>query len=39
MEVDPAAPAGGSFILGAETHFFCSTFCRAKFAESAAAAR
>jgi hypothetical protein len=39
MEVDPAAPAGGSFTVGAETHVFCSTFCRAKFAESAAAGR
>lgn len=35
MEVDRAAAPGGSLRLGGETHFFCSTFCRAKFAASA----
>jgi YHS domain-containing protein len=32
MEVDRNAPSGGSFDLDGTTYYFCSTFCRAKFA-------
>jgi YHS domain-containing protein len=38
MEVDRSSPPGGSLELGGETYFFCSTFCRAKFAGARASA-
>ena len=36
MEVDRRGPNGGSFDLEGTTYYFCSTFCRAKFAATAA---
>lgn len=35
MEVDRHAPSGGSSDLDGTTYYFCSTFCRAKFAGAA----
>jgi YHS domain-containing protein len=32
MDVDRSSPPGGTLELDGETYFFCSTFCRAKFA-------
>src|SRR5512133_3385823 len=32
MQVDPAAPKGGSFELGKKTYYFCNPRCREKFA-------
>jgi hypothetical protein len=37
MEVDMAEPPGGSINLGGTTHYFCSTFCLAKFTATAVA--
>jgi YHS domain-containing protein len=39
MEVDRNAPSGGSLALGGTTYYFCSPFCRAKFAGTAASER
>jgi YHS domain-containing protein len=39
MEVDRASPPGGVLDIGGQKYFFCSTFCRAKFAGSKAGAR
>jgi YHS domain-containing protein len=32
MNVDRSSPPGGTVEVGGQTYYFCSTFCRAKFA-------
>lgn len=38
MEVDRSSPTGGTADLNGTRHYFCSVFCRAKFADNAKAA-
>lgn len=37
MTVDRTEPAGGSLVVDGQPYYFCSTFCRAKFAGASVA--